>query len=77
MGKLVTVGRKLAVLGVQRGDPYARWHIVKPGTYKPPQIQGNEYFAHATSLCGRHVETNGNAADFRPADLCPACAERL
>lgn len=77
MGRLITVGRKLAILGCVRADPLCRWHIVRPGTFKAPQTQGNETYSHGTSLCGRDVETNGYPADFDPKDLCEACRERL
>jgi hypothetical protein len=77
MGKLITVGRKLAVLGVDNDDPTGPWHILKPGTFGAPLIGDTQTVG--TALCGRWVITNGYAADFAPShqDLCGACSERL
>lgn len=82
--KLLTVGRRLAVLGVEvnmlEGQPapnMAWWHVVNPGSYNVPQMGSK--LAIATAMCGRTVATNGYAADWKPADgsMCPACAERV
>lgn len=80
--KLIRVGGKLAVLGV---DPSSRasatgwWHVASPGTWDAPQENTGWQLTYATSLCRKTVVTNGYAADFRPADnvLCPGCKERL
>lgn len=84
--KLLRVGGKLAVLGVEDGPrSMGWWHVARPGTWNTPQglsgqmnQQGSD-LAYATALCGRTIVTNGYASDFRPPDglLCPACAERL
>ncbi len=77
MGKLITVGRKLAVLGIDNNDPTGPWHILTPGKFGVPLI--GDSLTVGTSLCGRWVLTNGYAADFAPThqDLCVACRERL
>lgn len=77
MGKLVTVGFKLAVLGVDEADPLSPWHVVRPGSYQVPTI--GEAITHARALCGRIVVSNGYAADFvpGPVERCPACWEQL
>ena len=83
--KLIRVGRKLAVLGVEDGPKaMSAWHICRPGTWNMPQglsgteCQGDD-LAYAKALCGRTVVTNGYCSDFRPPDglLCKACAEQL
>lgn len=78
MGKLIQVGRKLAVLGVDEANPLGPWHIMQPGRFAIPQI-GDAGKTIGTSLCKRPAITNGYAADFTPPhqDLCPACAERI
>jgi hypothetical protein len=83
--KLIRVGNRLAVLGVEDG-PRAMgwWHVARPGTWDPPKgSSGTEPegagLTYAKALCGRFVVTNGYAADWRPPDgqLCPACREQL
>jgi hypothetical protein len=78
MGQLITVGRKLAVLGVDIDNPLGAWHIVQPGSYTVPQV-GDAGKTIGRSLCNMHVVTNGYAADFKPAvgSMCPKCGERL
>ena len=78
MGKLLTVGRKLAVLGVDEANPLGPWHIMQPGRFAVPQI-GDAGKTIGTTLCGSTAITNGYAADFAPThqETCPACAERL
>jgi hypothetical protein len=78
MGKLIEVGRKLAVLGVDPERPMGPWHIMQPGTYGVPQV-GDDGKTIGTTLCRRFAITNGYAADFAPThqELCPACHERL
>jgi hypothetical protein len=78
MGQLITVGRKLAVLGVDPNAPLGAWHIVQPGSYAVPQV-GDAGKTIGRSLCNTHVITNGYAADFVPpiGSMCPACGERL
>lgn len=83
--KLLRVGGKLAVLGVEDG-PKAMgwWHVARPGSYGAPQglsgteCQGDD-LVYGRSLCGRTIVTNGYASDFKPPDgaLCPGCRERL
>src|SRR5580765_3000088 len=84
--KLLRVGGKLAVLGVEDGRrAMGWWHVARPGTYGAPQ--GNSWEAdqeganlvYGRSLCNRTIVTNGYAADWRPPDgaLCPGCKERL
>lgn len=84
--KLIRVGGKLAVLGVE-DSPHAamdKWHICRPGTWNAPQglsgtqCEGDD-LVHAKALCGRVVVTNSYAADFHPPDgaLCPGCFEQL
>ena len=91
--RLRKVGGRLAVYGYrevptpgatkeQAERQLARAHIVNPGTYTVPQIPnhpmaGDSGLAHATSLCGIPVVTNGYAADFTPPELelCPVCAK--
>jgi hypothetical protein len=83
--KLLRVGGRLAVLGVEDGrKAMGWWHVARPGTWSPPAgTAGTEPegagLTYARSLCGRFVVTNGYAADWRPPDgtLCPACAEQL
>ncbi len=77
MGKLIQVGFKLAVLGVDELNPLGPWHVVRPGSYSVPQIGGEVTFGR--SVCGRMVLTNGYAADHAPQGpgLCPACNEQL
>lgn len=79
--KLLTVGRKLAVLGVDVDDLEGPWHIANPGSFNVPQV-GSEFgvgLTVARSLCGIFVYSNGYAADFNPGERtsCPACLERL
>jgi hypothetical protein len=83
--KLIRVGGKLAVLGVEDG-PLAMtwWHVARPGTYGAPQglsgteCQGDD-LVRGKALCGKTIVTNGYASDFRPADglLCPGCREQI
>lgn len=77
MAKLLRVGRRLAVLGVDIDRPTGPWHIVKPGSFTPA-LGADHGKTIGTSLCGRYAITNGYAADFTPPDgaLCPACSER-
>lgn len=80
--KLIRVGGKLAVLGV---DPTSKaaatgwWHIASPGSWDAPQENTGHQLTYARSLCRRVIVSNGYASDFRPAGnvLCPACRERL
>lgn len=84
--KLIRVGGKLGVLGVEDG-PLAMqwWHVCRPGTWNTPQglsgqtDQQGADLAYAKALCGKRVVTNSYASDFRPPDgsLCPACREQL
>jgi len=78
MGKLIQVGGKLAVLGVDMNSPMGAWHIMRPGGFNVPQI-GDQGKTIGSALCGRHVLTNGYASDVTPeaGELCPACNERL
>lgn len=78
MGKLISVGMKLAVLGVDFNTPLGPWHIMKPGGYQVPQV-GDNGLTLGTTLCGSVAVTNGYAADFAPShqELCQACSERL
>lgn len=78
MGKLISVGMKLAVLGVDSYDPLGPWHIMKPGGHNVPQV-GDSGLTIGRTLCNRIAVTNGYAADFAPShqELCPACSERL
>lgn len=81
--KLMMVGRKMAVLGVETPDkdPTIRpnrmewWHIVKPGSYSLPQV--GDKLTYGTALCGKYVATNGYASDFTPPEgsICPRCFE--
>lgn len=84
--KLIRVGGKLAVLGVEDGRrAMGWWHVVRPGSHGAPQ--GNSWgpdqegtnLVYGKALCGATVVTNGYAADWRPPDgvLCPACREQL
>ena len=77
MGKLITVGNRLAILGIDNNDPTGPWHILKPGSFPVPLV--GDSTTVGTSLCNRYVITNGYCSDFAPADgdLCPACSERL
>lgn len=82
--KLLRVGGRLAVLGVANvhGEPdLSQWHVMSPGTWSAPQIGGahNAGIVVGRTVCGRHAQTNGYSADWRPPDgsLCPACRERL
>ena len=83
--KLIRVGGKLAVLGVEDGRrAMGWWHVARPGTWDPPAgSSGTEPegagLAYAKALCGRFVVTNGQPADWCPPDglLCPACKEQL
>jgi hypothetical protein len=83
--KLLRVGGKLAVLGVEDGRrAMGWWHVARPGTWATPQglsgtaCEGDD-LTYAKALCGRAIVTNGYAADWRPPDgtLCPACREQL
>lgn len=84
--KLLRVGGKLAVLGVEDG-PRAMgwWHVCRPGTWNAPQglsgrtDQQGDDLTYAKALCGRTVVSNGYAADWCPPDgqLCPRCREQL
>ncbi len=83
--KLLRVGGKLAVLGVEDGRrSMGWWHVARPGTWDTPQglsgtaCEGGD-LSYAKALCGRTVVTNGYAADWRPPDglLCPGCREQL
>lgn len=78
MGKLIMVGFKCAVLGVDPLDPLGAWHILTPGTFNVPTL-GNGNKTIGRSLCRREVITNGYASDFVPPgeQLCGACRERL
>ncbi len=83
--KLLRIGGRLAVLGVEDGlRAMGWWHVARPGTWSPPAgSAGTEPegagLTYAKSLCGRYVVTNGQPADWNPPDgtLCPACAERI
>jgi hypothetical protein len=77
MGKLIQVGFKLAVLGVDELDPLGPWHVVRPGSFNVPVL--GEKLVYARSLCQRYVLSNGYAADHEPKGpgLCPACSEQL
>jgi hypothetical protein len=86
--KLARVGFKIVVLGMEwttNGKALKWWHVLNPGTYNIPQIgtfhsdPDSFGLCHGTSLCGRHVVSNGEASDFMPPKgvLCPACSERL
>jgi len=74
--KLLMVGGKLAVFGVDTtGDP-RWWHILRPGRFNVPVL--GESLSVGTSVCGRNVTTNGYPQDFTPTgDLCPACRGQL
>lgn len=78
MGKLIVVGRKLAVLGVDLDNWAGPWHIMRPGGYNVPQV-GDFGKTIGSTLCGKHAITNGYSADFAPEGqaLCPGCRERL
>lgn len=78
MGKLIQVGRKLAVLGVDIDDHLGPWHIMQPGTWAVPALDDAGKTIGRT-LCGRYAITNGYAADFAPShqELCVGCNERL
>jgi hypothetical protein len=78
VGKLIQVGRRLAVLGVDMDRPLGPWHVMAPGKFSVPQA-GDWGKTIGSTVCGQYAITNGYAADFAPAhqDLCPACAERL
>lgn len=79
MGKLLQVGFKLAVLGVDPGAPNGFWHIVKPGSYNVPTFRNGDTLTMARSLCGRYVASNGYASDVTPPahQRCPGCWEQL
>jgi hypothetical protein len=75
-GRLIKVGQKLAVLGVDIVDSTGPWHITRPGTFNTPLLDDLGKTV-GKALCGRRVLTNGYAADFVPGDLCPGCREQL
>ena len=83
--KLLRVGGRLAVLGVEDGRrAMGWWHVARPGSWSPPKDDSGiapdgAGLTYARSLCGRYIVTNGHPADWRPPDgvLCPACAEQL
>ena len=83
--KLLRVGGKLAVLGVEDGPKaMGKWHVARPGTWNQPQgLSGTECegddLSYATALCSRRIVVNGFCADFCPPDglLCPGCHEQL
>ena len=84
--KLIRIGGRLAVLGVEDGPrSMGWWHVCRPGTWDTPQglsgqaDQQGADLAYAKALCGRRVVTNAYAADFRPPDgsLCPSCREQI
>lgn len=76
--KLLHVGRKCAVLGVDPDNLQGAWHIVNPGSWRGAMV-GDFGKTVGTALCRKFVITNGYAADWVPGDkaLCPACKERL
>lgn len=84
--KLLRVGGRLAVLGVEDGPGAVTspWHVARPGTWSQPQglsgteCQGDD-LSYAKALCGRRIVVNGYAADFcpPPGALCPGCREQL
>lgn len=78
MGKLIQVGHKCAVLGVDPDDMMGAWHILTPGTFSVPTV-GDGMKTIGRALCHKYVITNGYAADFVPPgdSLCAACRERL
>jgi hypothetical protein len=78
VGKLIHVGGRLAVLGVDPDNPLGPWHIMRPGGFAVPQV-GDAGKTIGGTMCRRHAITNGYAADFTPQhqELCPACAEQL
>lgn len=78
MGKLLTVGRRLAVLGVIAEDLGGPWHVMKPGRHAIPQV-GDAGKTVGVTMCKRWAITNGYSADFAPPDgqLCPACREQM
>lgn len=77
MGKLIAVGGKLAVLGVDMQNFAGPWHIMRPGGFDVPSLGDNKTIG--TTLCRKNAITNGYASDFAPKHqtLCPACRERL
>ena len=78
MGKLLQVGRRLAVLGVDPDAPLGAWHVMRPGRFAVPQV-GDAGKTIGLAFCGRAAITNGYAADFAPEGqaLCPACREQM
>jgi hypothetical protein len=78
VGKLIQVGGKLAVLGVDMDNHLGPWHIMRPGGFSVPAI-GDGGKSIGSTLCKRHAITNGYASDFAPShqQLCPACHEQL
>lgn len=76
MARLIKVGMRLAVLGVDIDNPARPWHIAKPGSFNAPLLEDMGKTV-GTSLCNRRCITNGYAADFVPGDLCPACREQI
>jgi hypothetical protein len=83
--KLIRVGGRLAVLGVEDGaKAMGWWHVARPGSWDPPAGSsgteaGGAGLTYAKAMCGRFIVTNGYAADWRPPEgtLCPACAEQI
>ena len=73
---LPKIGGRLAVYGCDVHDPTGIWHVVKPGSFRPPQ--NYPPLTQGDSLCHRRVWTNGYAADHHfDGALCAACRERL
>lgn len=78
MGKLLKVGGRLAVLGVDPDRPMGSWHVMRPGTWSVPAI-GDGGKTYGRAHCGLLAVTNGYAADFVPpaGQMCPACAGQM
>lgn len=78
MGKLINVGGKLAVLGVDIDNHLGPWHVMQPGSWSVPSI-GDGGKTIGKTLCNKYAITNGYAADFAPQhkEMCPGCNERL
>jgi hypothetical protein len=77
VGKLIQLGFKLAVLGVDPQAPHGWWHILRPGSFNTPCL--GENLTYGRSVCGMNVISNGYASDFTPPDgsFCPACREQI